>query len=116
MLEQQSAELRMMDAKMNILHELEVQQLELEMQNEELIATRADLEESLKWYLFLYDFAPEGYFTVDNSGLISEMSLSVAKLPVNERSLLKKSNFKTLIAVESWPVFNIFFAKNFLSM
>ena len=115
MLEQQSAELRMMDAKMNIPHELEVQQLELEMQNE-LIATRADLEESLKWYLFLYDFAPEGYFTVDNSYLISEMSLTVAKLSVNERSLLKKSNFKTLIAVESWPVFNIFFAKNFLSM
>jgi len=63
--------------------------------------------------LFRYDFAPEGYFAVDNSYLISEMNLSRAKLPVNERSLLNISNFKTLIAVESWPVFNNFLQKNF---
>lgn len=53
-------------ADMNkIIHELEVHQIELEMQNEELRLVRSNLESLLDQYTDLYDFAPVGYFTLD---------------------------------------------------
>jgi len=48
-----------------LLHELQVHQIELEMQNEELIQANATAEAALKKYTMLYDFAPMGYFTLD---------------------------------------------------
>src|ERR1039458_3661682 len=46
-----------------LLHELEVHQIELELQNAELRQTRDELEAALANYTDLYDFAPAGYFT-----------------------------------------------------
>jgi ribosomal protein L19E len=48
-----------------LLHELEVHQIELEMQNAELQKARDDLEVALEKYTDLYDFAPVGYFSLD---------------------------------------------------
>lgn len=42
-----------------VLHEYEVHQIELEMQNESLITTQNDLEQSRNTYAELYDFAPD---------------------------------------------------------
>jgi len=47
------------------LHELEVHQIELEMQNEELLEAREEIEALLEKYSDLYDFAPVGYLTLD---------------------------------------------------
>ena len=47
-----------------LLHELQVHQIELEMQNDELQKVRDELEVALDKYTGLYDFAPEGYFTL----------------------------------------------------
>jgi PAS domain S-box-containing protein len=69
-------------------HELEVHQIELEMQNAELRKVRDELEVMLEKYTDLYDFAPVGYFSIDESGVILEANLTSAALLGVERSRL----------------------------
>ena len=52
-----------------LLHELQVHQIELEMQNEELTLANLTAETALKKYTMLYDFAPMGYFTLDSEAV-----------------------------------------------
>jgi two-component system cell cycle sensor histidine kinase/response regulator CckA len=63
-----------------VLHELQVHQIELEMQNEELRRAHQATEESRDKYQDLYDFSPVGYFTLTPTGVIIEANLSVAKM------------------------------------
>ncbi len=71
-----------------LLHELQVHQIELEMQNAELQEARDKVETLLETYTDLYDFAPVGYFSVDEQGLILEVNLTGAALLGIERSRL----------------------------
>ena len=61
-------------------HDLEVHQEELRAQNEKLVATLHELEETRDRYVQLYDAAPSGYCTLDPQGLIVEMNLAGAEL------------------------------------
>ena len=61
-----------------LVHELQVNQIELEMQNEELRMAQEQLGESLAKYSDLYDFAPVGYVTSNRDGLILEANLTLA--------------------------------------
>jgi ribosomal protein L19E len=63
-----------------LLHELQVHQIELEMQNAELRQARDELEVALENYTDLYDFAPSGYFTLAATGAILQANLTGATL------------------------------------
>jgi len=63
-----------------VVQELHTHQVELEMQNEELRNTQEKLLESQKMYTDLYDFAPVGYITINNKGLIIRANLTVADM------------------------------------
>ncbi|MGD0845241.1 MAG: sigma 54-interacting transcriptional regulator [Geobacteraceae bacterium] len=83
-----------------LIHELQVHQIELEMQNEELRRAREELELSLNKYAELYDFAPLGYFVFDAAGVIREVNLAGAQLLGVERQLLANTPFTGFIAEE----------------
>jgi len=86
-----------------LLHELEVHQIELEMQNAELEKARNELEVTLEKYTDLYDFAPVGYFSVDESGVILEANLTSAAWLGIERSRLIKRRLPLLVSSTSRP-------------
>ncbi|GAB6057649.1 PAS domain-containing sensor histidine kinase [Desulfonatronum parangueonense] len=64
--------------RQNLLHELQVHQIELEMQNDELHRTQERLYLAMEKYNDLYDFAPVGYVTTKRTGRILESNLTFA--------------------------------------
>jgi PAS domain S-box-containing protein len=63
-----------------LLHESEVHKIELEMQNTELQGSRDKMEALLEKFTDFYDFAPVGYFSINESGVILEVNLTGAAL------------------------------------
>ena len=96
---------------LKLLHELEVHQIELEMQNQEL---RLAVDKATT-ATALYDFAPAGYFALDSEGNICQLNLSGARLLGQERSYLENSNFMKFVTNDTLLVFHDFFLKVFES-
>lgn len=88
-----------------LLHELQVHQIELEMQNEELRESHIALDIIRTRYFDLYDLAPVGYLTLNEYGLIQQANLTVASLFGITRSTLINQPFSKLILKESQDIY-----------
>ncbi|HMR63617.1 MAG TPA: PAS domain S-box protein [Anaerolineae bacterium] len=91
-----------------LVHELRVHQIELELQNEELRQAHYDLEASRDRYSSLFDFAPVGYFTIDQQGIILEANLTTTTLLGYERRALINQPFTRFIASKDQDAYYLF--------
>jgi PAS domain S-box-containing protein len=87
-----------------LLHELQVHEVELDLQIEELRRAEMELELLRDRYLALYEEAPVGYLTLDKYNLITQANISAA-------TILKQPK-ETLVGRR----FSSFFEKAFLAM
>ena len=88
-----------------LIHELEVHQIELEMQNEELRQAQLDLEAARDKYSNLYDFAPVGYFSISDKELILDANLVGATMLGMERGKLTGRRLSQFITKDYQDVF-----------
>ncbi|MDD1620921.1 MAG: EAL domain-containing protein [Methylococcaceae bacterium] len=96
-----------------LVHELQVHQIELEMQNEALREARNTVETTLERYAELFDFAPIAYFTLGRDGVIRQTNFCGEKLLGSERSNLVGRHFVQHISHEERHLFNLFLEKVF---
>ncbi|TXS91647.1 PAS domain S-box protein [Parahaliea aestuarii] len=68
------------DDALKLLHELQVHQVEIDLQNEEIATNGEAVVEDLRLYRTLYDSAPFAYFVVDVDGVIVQGNLIAARL------------------------------------
>jgi PAS domain S-box-containing protein len=88
-------------AALALVHELQVHQVELDLQEEELRRSRAEVEASLIRQTQLYDFAPVGCFTVDRSTVLQELNLTAACMLGFERDQLLGRALESFLAPPS---------------
>jgi len=98
---------------LKLLHELEVHQIELEMQNEELTLAKKQAEAATEQYVELYDFAPVGYFTLDEEGKIIRLNLMGSVMFGKERAFMMNMKFALLVSKDTRTGFNQFLARAF---
>jgi len=96
-----------------LIHELEVHQIELEMQNEEILLSKNQAELATEKYTELYDLAPSGYFTLSEKGNIIDLNLSGSEMLGKERSFIKNNSFEFFVTNDTRPDFNLFLEKVF---
>lgn len=89
----------------HMVHELDTYQIELELQNEDLRLIQEKLDTSRKRFSDLFDFAPVGYLTISDKGLIIECNLTAADMIGEERGLLLKQSITRFIADEDQDVY-----------
>jgi PAS domain S-box-containing protein len=101
---------------LKLILELEVHQIELEMQNEELMDAKNQLERVSDKYIELYDFAPLGYFTLSKEGKIIELNFSGARMLGKSRSIIRNSSFSLFVSPDTKSNFNLFLENAFKSI
>ena len=95
-----------------LLHELQVHQIELEMQNEQLRQAQVVIEEMRDRYVDLFEFAPVGYITLTRAGTISDVNLTGAALLGVERKKLLNRRFAHFVSTGDNDQWN----KHFLNL
>jgi PAS domain S-box-containing protein len=98
-----------------LVHELQVHQIELEMQNEALRESRAQVEAGLERYTDLYDFAPVGYLTLDPDGAIRQANLTASLLLGVARAQLAGRRLGVFLGDSDRAGFSAFLKKVFAS-
>jgi len=89
-----------------LVHELQVHQIELEMHNEELRHSYDEADALRDRYADIYDFAPVGYFSLDRQGVILDMNLAGSILLGIKGSQKGRHRFAAHVAPDHLPAFN----------
>ena len=92
----------------SLLHELQVHQIELELQNEQLRQAQAETETALERFADFHDFSPAGFFTLGQDGTILQVNLSGARLLGLERGRLIGRRLGTFVSPAGRLVFGDF--------
>jgi len=108
-------EVNSVDDLRRLWHELEVHQIELEIQNEELRASQAEVAAGLARYTDLFDFAPVGYLDLRADGTIRLGNLTAARLLGLERAELISRRFGQFVATRQRAEFADFLDRVFAS-
>lgn len=80
-----------------LLHQVQVQQIELDMQNDELKIANEELEKQRVKFVDLFDLAPVGYFIIDNLGIVEEVNSSGCNLLDAPKGLLVNQRFQSFL-------------------
>jgi PAS domain-containing protein len=99
---------------MKLIHELQVHQIELEMQNEELKIAHDQAYKAIQKYIDLYDFAPSGYLSLSKDGEIIDLNYAAAAMLGNDRIHLKNKRFGLYISHDSLMTFNNLLHRTFM--
>ncbi len=95
-----------MEKARTLMHELEVHQVELEMQNQELREALHLLEDARDQYTDLFDFAPVGYLVLDDKGVIQNINITACTMMGVDRLLIKDKPFSAYMSrIESSTLF-----------
>jgi len=97
----------------HVLHDLQVHQIELEMQNENLRVAHAQLDDIRALYFDLYNLAPVGYITLNEAELILESNLTAVTLLGTTRSVLMKMPISQFIFNEDQDIYYLYRKKLF---
>lgn len=85
---------------LDLIHELQVHQVELEIQNDELRRAQQELGDLHRRFEDLYEFAPVGYLSLDAQGLIARINLAGTLLLDSVRQSLIRRGFGQYVAAE----------------
>ena len=86
---------------MELIHELNIHQIELDIQNEELKQAQQEISALHLEYQDLYEFAPCAYITLDSKMIISRCNLTGVILLGKEKTTLRGQGLHRFIAAES---------------
>ncbi len=100
---------------LKLIHDLELQRVELESQYEKLRHLWAQSEVANYKYTGLYDFTPTGYFMLSREGNIMELNLSGANMLGKDRLRLKSIQFSAFVTDATKHAFDLFLGKVFSS-
>jgi PAS domain S-box-containing protein len=87
-----------------LLHELQVHQVEVDLQDEEFYRTRAEMEASLARQLQLHDAAPVAFLTVDPDTTLREVNQTAERVLGLARELLPGRKLESFLVPQSLPV------------
>ena len=90
----------------SLLHELQVHQIELELQNEELRRTQTELQASQSRYFDIYDLAPVGYLILSEKSMILEANLTAVSLLGMARTSLTSYSLPLFILAEDRIIYH----------
>jgi PAS domain-containing protein len=94
-----------------LLHELQVHQVEVDLQEEELRRSRVELENALNRQIQLYDYAPVGQFVVDGNAALLELNRTGANLLGSEPESLRGQSLEGFLTLEAVPTLRAMLAR-----